>query len=306
MITYFLLQYRMLNRVLIDFGVPPLIAYIAFPTAFFFLANHIFSKTGFAGYLFILMALWATSRLSEPKRNLFLKNTFNRSKYRTIRLVENLIFGLPFLMVLSYQQDFSLAVILGLFLVFLAFFNFGTTLNFTLPTPFGKNPFEYTEGFRRTYFIFPITYILTFISVSVGNLNLGLFSMILVGMVCLSYYLKPEVKFFVWNFSCTPKSFLFRKIRTCFVYFTLLVFPIVFVLGLFFHEHVATLFVVLLLCYTYLTAIVLGKYSLYPNEMNVPQGILLAVSLMFPPVLLGILPFFYFQSIKNLKPILND
>jgi hypothetical protein len=61
----------------------------------------------------------------------------------------------------------------------------------------------------------------------------------------------------------------------------------------------------LLLGYVYLVTIILAKYSGYPNEMNLLQGILIGISLLFPPILIGIIPFFYLQSIKRLNDILE-
>ena len=39
--------------------------------------------------------------------------------------------------------------------------------------------------------------------------------------------------------------------------------------------------------------------------MNLPQGILLALSLTMPPLLLALVPFFYIQSQNRLKEILE-
>jgi hypothetical protein len=40
--------------------------------------------------------------------------------------------------------------------------------------------------------------------------------------------------------------------------------------------------------------------------MNLPEGVLIAFSLSFPPLLLAIIPFFYTKSINKLKILLND
>jgi hypothetical protein len=39
--------------------------------------------------------------------------------------------------------------------------------------------------------------------------------------------------------------------------------------------------------------------------MNLPQGILLALSIIMPPLLLALVPFFYLQSFRKLKEILE-
>jgi len=54
-----------------------------------------------------------------------------------------------------------------------------------------------------------------------------------------------------------------------------------------------------------LITIILAKYSAYPNEMSLPQGILFSLSLMLPPALFITIPLFYYQSIKSLTSILK-
>ncbi len=47
-----------------------------------------------------------------------------------------------------------------------------------LPTPFSKNPYEYTVGFRRHWWLVLCIYALTCISINANNFNLGLFSLV--------------------------------------------------------------------------------------------------------------------------------
>jgi hypothetical protein len=185
-------------------------------------------------------------------------------------------------------------------------FNFSTYLNVTIPTPFSKNPFEFTVGVRKTFYVFPISYFLTYISVSVENFNLGVFSMLLVGITCFSYYSKIENEYFVWNYNLSSKKFLIEKTKTCLLFFSLLSLPIIITLGFSFINQIDILIVFILLCYAYLTTIIFAKYSSFPNEMNISQGILIATSFMFPPILIVFIPLFYTQSIKKLNSVLND
>jgi hypothetical protein len=185
-------------------------------------------------------------------------------------------------------------------------FNFSANLNAVIPTPFGKKPFEFTAGFRKSFYVFPIAYFLTYISVSVGNFNLGIFSMLLIGIICFSYYSKIENDYFVWNYNLSPKEFLIEKTKTCFLFFTLLSLPIIITLSISFFREIDVLIVFLLLCYSYLTTIIFAKYSSFPDEMNISNGILIGLSLVFPPILILFIPLFYSQSIKKLNTILND
>ncbi len=291
---------------MIDFGLPLLIGYTLLPFLFILLSNYLFEKTEFANYIFGLLALSFVSKLSEPKRNDFLKSIFNKKKYRNLRLVENIIYCMPFTLFLVYKKQFVFSIILNLLVVIITLFNFNTNVNVTIPTPFSKKPFEFTVGFRKTFYVFPIAYFLTYVSISVGSFNIGVFSMLLIGIICFSYYSKIENEYFIWNFNLSPKEFLLEKTKTCLLFFTLLTLPIIIALSISFFNQIDILIVFLLLSYVYLTTIIFAKYSTFPYEMNMSQGILIAISFMFPPMLFIFIPLFYLQSIKKLNTILND
>ncbi len=187
---YFQLQFKILNRKITDFGFPLLLGYILILLVFILLSKYLFKNTEFAIYAYGLIALSFVSKLNEPKRNDFLKSVFKKNTYKKLRLIENFIYCLPFTIFLLYEKQFMFSVILNLFAIIFTLFNFSTNVNATIPTPFSKKPFEFTIGFRRTFYIFPIAYFLTYISVTVENFNLGVFSILLIGITCFSYYSK--------------------------------------------------------------------------------------------------------------------
>jgi hypothetical protein len=302
---YFQLQFKMSNRKLTEFGIPPILAYTILLLCFVGLSRYIDSKTEFAEYLYILIAFGFLTKLASKKRNEFLKSCFGKDDYTKLRLLENLIIILPFALLLIYQKSIVLTSILFALATILAFSNFNTTLNFTIPTPFYKKPFEFTVGFRNTFYIFPLAYLLTYISIYVGNFNLGVFSLLLVFLVALSYYSKLEHEYYIWSFNVSPKDFLKEKIKTGLLYSTLSSVPILIALSISFDSELETLLTFLLLGFAYLITIILAKYSVYPNEMNIPQGVLIAISFMFPPILIGVIPYFYIQSNERLNTILQ-
>jgi hypothetical protein len=197
---YFILQYKMTNRKLKDFGLNPILGYLLILTSFLVLSIYLFHKTEFAQYAYILISLALTAKLSEIGRNDFLKLCFSDKHYKLVRVVENFAASLPFLIFLLYKQTLIGSVILIVVSLLLGLSSFKTSLNFTIPTPFYKKPFEFTVGFRNTFYIFPIAYILTFIAISVDNFNLGIFSLLLIFMVVIGFYPKPENEYFVWSF----------------------------------------------------------------------------------------------------------
>ena len=304
--AYFQLQFKMLNRRMIDFGLPLLLGYTLIPLLFILLSNHLFEITEYASYIYGLITISWVLKLSEPRRNNFLKHTFNKDKHKKLRIFENIIYSLPFTFFLLYKNQFVFSLILNLVVTLVALLSFSTNFNIPIPTPFGKKPFEFTVGFRKTFYIFPIAYFLTYISVSVGNFNLGIFSILLIGITCFSYYSKMENQYFVWNYNLSPKEFLVEKMKTSLINFSFLCLPIIVTLCISFFNQIDILIVFILLCYAYLTAIIFAKYSYFPNEMDMSQGILIAISFMFPPILLIFIPLFYFQSIKKLNAFLDD
>lgn len=253
----------------------------------------------------MLAVLALVSKLSEPKRNDFLKSLFSKAKYIRLRIIENIIYSLPFFFFLIYKSCFEIAVLLELLVIGASLLRFNPISSYTIPTPFSNKPFEYTEGFRKTFYVFPIAYILTLISIRVENFGLGIFSILLLGLVALSYYSRLEKKYFVWIFSMSPEQFLLAKLRTCFFCFTILSLPSILSIAVFYSSQIDTLIFFLLLCYLYLATIVFAKYSIFPNQMNVAQSVLILISFVFPPILVVLTPLFYLQSVKKLKKVLE-
>jgi hypothetical protein len=306
MYDYFYLQYILTYRKLKDAGINPFLAFLLGSAAFVAISVYIFQQTEFAKYFVLLTCLGVLFNLSEKNRTEFLRITFDEKRNRRIRLVENCMVSIPFLCLLIIKNEFLEFILILTLAIFFAVFNLHTNYSFTIPTPFSKNPFEFTVGFRKTFFIFPITYSLTMIAIYVDNLNLGIFSMLLIFITSLSYYSKPEEDYYVWVHDDTPKAFLLKKIMVASKSVSLLTSPVTLSIMIFFPAEIDIIFVFFLIGLLCLWTIILGKYSAYPSQMNIPEGILMAICIYFPPSLLAIMPFFYKKSIDNLNLILND
>jgi len=265
----------------------------------------LFSKLTYILYIYALVPLFFMSKLSEIKRNNFLKICFGNGRYKKIRILENLIIALPFVIFLIYKQQFYLTIFLITITILIALLNFKTPYNITIPTPFYKKPFEFTVGFRNTFFMFFIAYGLAVIAVTVDNFNLGIFSLMLIFLTILTYYLQPENEYFVWSYYFTPAKFLIEKIKIAFLFSLYLCLPILFLLSIFYFEHIGILFFCTFLGYLYLTTLILAKYSAYPNEMDLVQAIITVICIIFPPMLIVIIPFFASKSVNKLKEFLK-
>ena len=265
----------------------------------------LYSKITFAPYIYVLVSLFFTSKLSEIKRNDFLKICFENKRYKKVRILENLIAALPFVIFLMYRQQLCLTIILAAITVLMALLSFNLTYNVTIPTPFYKKPFEFTTGFRNTFFMFIIAYGLAIIAVMVGNFNLGIFSFILIFLTILTYYLKPENEYFVWSFSLKPSRFLIEKIRTACLFSFYLCSPALILLGIFYFEHIGILLLCVLFGYLYMITLILAKYSAYPLEMDLMHTIIMTICFVFPPLLIVVIPFFAGKSINKLNEFLK-
>ena len=304
---YFTLQYRILNRRLTELGVNPILGYLLGVLAFVGLSWYLFVKTSYAGYLYALIALSSLSRLSERERNDFLQATFSGAIYRRIRGLENGLLVLPFALYLCYEREWMLALILVLSAGVLSVLQFKDRLNFTFPTPFYRYPFEFTQGFRRYWWLYSLAYFVGYKAVEVNNFNLGVGTLVFVVLLGTTHYAQPENPYFVWIYASSARGFLGKKMATALAYSSILALPLVLGLGLHFHGPGQVWILLGLQClgYLFLVTMLLAKYSAFPNEMSLPQALLLGLSFWFPPLLLFVIPLFYTRSLQRLNVILQ-
>ena len=294
----------MINRHLKDSGIEPFLAYIMLVLGFIGVSTLLFHKTEFAEYIYVLIALTIIFKLSESKRNDFLKICFSNPKLKIIRITENLIITFPFQLFLLSKQLILPNLVLLAISISLALFNFNTTFNPVIPTPFYKKPFEFVVGFRNTFYLIIPTYILTSIAAYVGNFNLGIFAMLFMFLLCLSYYSKPEYEYYVWNYNLNSKYFLFEKLKTALLFSFCLVLPIALLLGVFFIQKIMILLAFFLIGMLFLTATILSKYAAYPSEINITQGIILALCIWLQPLLIILIPYLFQKSKIQLSKLL--
>ena len=262
---YFNLQLVMTKRKVKEAGLNPLLSCLLGLILFVALSEYIFHRTEFAKYLVILVCFSFQFKLSENRRTDFLLSIFGDKAKNKIRVLENLIICIPFVSILLYKNLFLEAVILFTCSITIALFSFRTSLNFTISTPFSKNPFEFSTGFRKTFFIYPLTYALTTIAINVDNFNLGIFSMLLISLTTLSYYSKPEEEYYVWIYADTTKSFLKKKIINATKNYIMLTIPILIGLLIFYPIKFDLILLFLLFGILFLWTIVLAKYSAFPD-----------------------------------------
>jgi hypothetical protein len=229
---------------------------------------------------------------------------FGNTRLKKLRITENLISVFPLLVFLVYKQLFLFAFALLLLSILIALVHISTKIQFTIPTPFDKKPFEFAMGFRNTYYVVLFAYALTCIAVAVGNYNLGIFALLLVFAITLTYYTQTEHPYYVWIYNYNARTFLMAKIKTGMLYAGFLVLPILLALSIFFPQYMLLLLAFTLLGLAYLVCMIASKYAAYPDELNVTQGILVALCIWFPPLLLIMIPYLFRKSQHRLNALL--
>lgn len=302
---YFSLQYTRLKRWSEEIGVNPILGITISLFLFLFISKLLFLRTDLAKWIYPLLAISILINMSNKEHNRQLKIIYNQKKHNIIRIIENGIVALPFLLYLLYEKEFIMVLILSFAAILLAIISISNNFQRTIPTPFSKWPFESIIGFRKLFLLFGLLYFLIFKAIQVGNYNLGMVSYGALYFVFMAGYFKPEPKYFVWIFNDIPNGFFKRKIRDVFICSSILTIPALISLIFFLPQNFMIPIAISLVGFIFLISMIFAKYSAYPREMNLPQGILFALSLWFPPMLLFVIPLFYKRSKQNVAPILE-
>ncbi|MDJ1501274.1 hypothetical protein [Xanthocytophaga agilis] len=310
MITYFELQYKRLNRSLSAFGLNPYLGLLLLGAFFILFSKLSYTKLlqlwpPYAPYLYALLPLAAVYTLGNKSRNNFLKNIFTKKRYLQLRLLENSLIALPFYIFLMCMQQFlpSLVAVAGsLSGIFIQSVSLPT---YAIPTPFSKRPFEFAIGFRKTYLLLFVLYTLGVIGMVVGNYNLGLFSLFCLFLLTMNYYSTPEPPFYVWIHSVNAHQFLQMKVKQSILHSLILVSPLALLLMILNPVNAYIVAIILVTGLLYTVTWVLGKYAIYPKEADLPQIIKMALGIFMPPLILILIPHFYFKSLVRLTTYLK-
>ncbi len=295
----------MLSRRLWEAGYKPVFGFLLLAIAFGVLSWIVYAKIKFAPILIASYALFLGSKLSSKSRNDLLKLSFGDSEFRKVRFIENTLISIPFVIVLLVFQDYILAFIAFVINGIQSIKTQTSVLQFTLPTPFGKRPFEFPAGFRRSVVPFLLIILLTIYGYVIGNFNLIVFSMLLVFMLAISFHLRTEDPFFVWIHKYSPSIFLLRKITVAWFFTSVLVLPFVLALLFIYPKELAIILIFTGIGFVYLATAILARYASYPNEISFENTIMMGASIFFPPLLLILVPIFFVTAKNRLTPFLT-
>ena len=304
---YLKLKFVMLSRRMRHWGLNPFVGYPLAVLLFVGVCKLTFDRAGeYAPYIIVIVCVMFQMMLCDKDRADFLLSIFGDKGKTKVRIAENLIVALPFVITLGITGHFVFLGCTIILSVAMALIVSRQNLSFVIPTPFSKRPFEFSTGFRRTFGYFLLAYALTAIAASVGNLNLGLFSMGVVGLLTLTFYAKPEPEYYVWIYAKTPSAFLWTKLLTAAKNTSLMIAPsAVLLLVAFWSDFRLGLIVWILALLPTMCGVVI-KYATFPDEAGIVEAFLLLGSIMFPPLALVIIPYYYMRSVNQLKRYLND
>lgn len=302
---YFSLQFKLTGRWLRDAGIHPALAAVLFIGAFLLASVKLYDATRYADVIYILSAFGVAFYATSAKRNEFLETCFRRIPYLQVRFIENVILLFPFLVFLIFKQRFIALLSLLSIAVVLVFFRNNINLTYRIPTPFSRQPFEFAVGFRKTFYLLPVVYMLIIIGIAVNNYNLSVFAFVALFFILSGYYAQPENEYFVWIYNLTAKEFLMRKIKIALLYTSILVLPAAILLLFSFPHQIIFSVPVLIAGYLFLTCMILAKYGSYPEDIHLLHGIFIGAGVIFPPLLPVLILYFYRRSVNKLKVLLG-
>ena len=230
---FFILKLNRYLRLVNDWGVNPILGVPVLIGLFFTGSYFLFQQVQFALYAYLGIALFSLASLGKLERNTFMKMIFTSRDYRLVRLIENILATIPFVFFLTFQYRF---LEIGLLLIGSSIPAFLPTYQAVVPvlkTPFWKWPFEFSTGFRKSFWLFPFSVFVVYKAIEVGNFNLGIFGLEVFFFISLLYYLFPEPEFYVWVHQTSPQMFLLKKIGIAMVYSSFFAIPIAIILAYF-------------------------------------------------------------------------
>ncbi len=284
--------------------IPLILALILLIGGFTALSSALFMTIKNFQYIYAGLALYNPLSLSNSKHAYFLRTTYTKKDYHRIRITENLLLLSPFVIMLFIAGSALLS--LGALIVCLASIYFDP-VKFEakpIPTPFYKHPFEFIIGFRLSFYLIFFGYYLSYTAYRYSNFYLSIFVILALSILSLFYYLKIEEPYFVWVFKLTPNKFLLYKLKEAVLsYFGLALIPTLTSI-LIDSNGLHLIGLALFLGISIVLTAVVSKYSAFPDEPSLKEGMLLLFTVLFPGFSIIAFPYFYYRAKKQLKGIL--
>ena len=303
---YFRIMFLRLARHIHDFGLPPWVLWIGGPVCLVIVHYVIFQREPtFAPYIWTFLAFATVLHLNGTDRTSFLRQCFPSDTLPTIRVSEALLTLFPFAFLLLIDGEFIFAGAIVVFGLVVSLSPITVNLHLVIPSPFYKYPFEFTTGFRRWVLLILMAYLLGWVALGVDNFNLGLFSLLCLGLISLGFYSRSEPNYYVWIHRYDAPTFLWLKMRIALRHFVLLAFPSIVLLLIMDITRWWLVLLTVVICLLLVLICLLGKYAYYPAEIPIMPGLAIGFCVLFPPMVIVILPIFYRRALQNCRSILT-
>ena len=273
--------------------------------SFLFFSELILGNKSYGWKLYFLCAFTMLITFSEKGRNQFLKCIFPPARFLKIRLLENILTTIPFSIFLFLKNHFIIAIIILLLSGTLSMYNNVSLAKIRIPSPFSKNPYEFTVGFRRCYLLIITIYSLAFVSIYYHYFYLGLLSLLSLFLLCLTFYSELDPIYYVWIHAQSSKVFLIKKIKIALLYSFSLSLLIFFPLLIFYPFRAGIILLTLIVGLLDIVLGILAVYVNFPVKKTISQNIQFFLGVTIPPLLLLIIPNMYYQSVQKLKEYLK-
>lgn len=202
-------------------------------------SEYIVWKADEGTYLYPIIGISFVLSLGDRDRRHMLLTIYDRSVVVQIRVLENTIVALPFVLFLIYRQEFLLGSLLLLVSWILSFSSYRFRSNFVIPTPFAKRPFEFTVGFRKSFLYIVGIYFVLMQAVIADNYNLAVATIGFLCLLTMSYYITMEYRIYVWMHDASTRRFSKGKVRTAMYSLGVIRFPAFSIVCLFFVDQIS-------------------------------------------------------------------
>jgi len=302
---YFSLQIKRLKRYIQSLGIPVLLGLLLLPLLFGALVYGVYLKLPEPSWCLTGLFLLALLQMASRKRLDYLTTLFEKRDYIQVRLIENVLVAIPFMLVLFFMQSWWQLLALFALIAGLAVWK-GTGMNQSrFPTPFSKLPFEAVQNFRKTWWVHPLLYVVLWQAMLVQNVNLAV-ALLFVGVLSsAAAIVQPEPAYFVWVFNKSSSRFLLYKWWNVFLSSALSNAPLTIALLIFFPAAFSLIVGVFAAAQLLLAAVLFGKYSCFPRELGLLESIILGLGFWLPPLMAICAAFFYRKAKNNLKTLLS-
>lgn len=288
----------------------PLIAGI-----FIFISAMVYYKAPYPAWIYTFIALSSITEVQHTKTNSFLAQTVNTKMLFRIKLTENLLILLPFVIVMCYYQSWwQITVALPLVVLYSASNKkLPRPKVKALPVPFRGHSYEANFGFRS---MFP-AYVLYVLLLVVGSLVQNVYVLLAPFFIQLLFiqlsFSEVEDPQYIWMHRMSANAFLKDKFVTLLRNYAIVFTPFL-VAGLIAYTNEWSL---LLLCFIVglvsVTGAMLIKYLLYPAQFIIQVTQLMffggAVGGLAMPQMLAVCIVFIVYAVvrarKKLKTILK-